>query len=126
GRPSYHQYYFGDYYATNYYQSGIYPYFTFHQSRYGYDPIYSHVAALNLRRDPNWSTQLRQAYIYRRDHVEARPPHTFVQQQKIVQNNTNIVRTSVVNNINNITINNVTNNNVVLAMSIKQITKVQN
>jgi hypothetical protein len=115
-RPAYHQYYFGDYYAAANYRAGIYPWFSFHQSRYGYDPIYSHVAALNVRGNPGWQNELRQAYLYRRDHPDARPPRTFIQQQQIVQNNT--VNNINVNNSRTI-VNNITNvRNVAIAQPI--------
>ena len=108
-RPSYHSYYFGDYYAPNQFQSGIYPWYSYHQSRYGYDPIYAHSSAINLRRDPRWVDQVHEVYRYRRDHPNARPPRTFIEQNQIVNNvNTqNSVRNVTVeqrqHNINNIT-----------------------
>ena len=72
-RPSYHHYYFGDYYASNNFQSGYYPWYSFHQSRYGYSPIFAHYAAVN-RRDRAWEDQLRTTYAYRTQHQDARPP----------------------------------------------------
>jgi hypothetical protein len=83
-RPSYHQYYFGDYYAPNYFQGGIYPWYSFHQSRYGYDPLFAQYAAPNLRRDPNWINELHQQYQFRREHPEARPARTFEAQRTVV------------------------------------------
>jgi hypothetical protein len=101
-RPSYGQYYFGDYYAPNNFSSGIYPSYSYHQSRYGYDPLYSYYAATNLRSNPNWATQQREAYLYRRDHADARPPQTYAAQQRINASVTNISNVSAVtNNINN-------------------------
>jgi hypothetical protein len=125
-RPRYHSYYFGDYYAPNQFQSGIYPWYSYHQSRYGYDPIYAHSSAINLRRDPRWVDQVHEVYRYRRDHPNARPPRTFIEQNQIVNNvNTqNSVRNVTVGNVNT-NINNITNVNdarqLVLARSIAQL-----
>src|SRR5581483_11187085 len=41
-RPQTGSYYFGDYYASNYLQAGYYPWFAFHSTRYGYDPLFAH------------------------------------------------------------------------------------
>ena len=82
-RPSYHSYYFGDYYASNNFQSGIYPWYAFHGSRYGYDPLYSYAAAQNFRTNPRWADELHQTYNYRREHPDARPPHTFVETRRL-------------------------------------------
>ncbi len=83
-RPAYHQYYFGDYYAPGYFQTGIYPWYSFHQSRYGYDPLFAQYAAPNLRRDPNWINELHQQYQFRREHPEARPSRTFEARRTVV------------------------------------------
>jgi len=72
-RPRYHHYYFGDYYAPSYYRKGIYPWFSPHAKRRGYDPIYAHQRWRN-RNDRNWETRLQATYQNRRNHVEARPP----------------------------------------------------
>jgi hypothetical protein len=76
-RPHYHHYYFGDYYAANYAQGGIYPWFAFHNSRLGYDPLFAHASSVYGQRDPQWASQLRESYLYRREHEAARPPRTF-------------------------------------------------
>jgi WXXGXW repeat (2 copies) len=78
-RPQYNHYYFGDYYADTYVRSGIYPWFAFHSSRYGYDPLYAHTNFVYSRRDPAWGREVRDAYFYRREHEAARPPRTFRQ-----------------------------------------------
>ena len=83
-RPSYHQYYFGDYYGQNNFQSGIYPWYSYHQSRYGYDPIYAQVAAVEGRRNPQWAQQMHEQYAYRREHEEARPARTFAAQRSAI------------------------------------------
>ncbi|AGA25514.1 YXWGXW repeat-containing protein [Singulisphaera acidiphila] len=100
-RPAYQQYCFGDYYAVTNFNSGIYPWYSYHQSRYGYDPLFSHYAAVHTRRDPRWVNGLHEEYRYRRDHPEARPARTFVQQQTIINNVTNVNVTNV--NVKNVT-----------------------
>lgn len=76
-RPRYHHYYFGDYYAAGYYQKGIFPWFSPHVRRHGYEPIYAHQRWLH-RRDLNWGKNLRSTYQERRRYEEARPPRTLV------------------------------------------------
>lgn len=114
-RPQNHQYYFGDYYGANNFQSGIYPYYAYHQSRYGYDPIYAHAAAIQGRDNPQWASQIHDQYVYRRQHPEARPPRTYIEQRNLLVNNTNINNT----NINNTNVNNV--RNVILARPLAQL-----
>lgn len=75
-RPGYRHYYFGDYYAPRYYQRGIYPWFSPHVRRYGYDPIYAH-QRWQHRRDRNWERNLHAQYQKRRDHEEFRPPRSL-------------------------------------------------
>ena len=111
-RPSYNQYYFGDYYAPNYAQAGIVPWYSFHQSRRGYDPIYSYYASAN-RNNPRWRDELHQQYEYRREHVDARPPRTFVQQQRVNIRQKNVTNVTTINNI-------ITNNNVEIGRPIGQ------
>jgi hypothetical protein len=113
-RPAYCHYYFGDYYATTYFSVGIYPWYSYHMSRFGYDPLYAHAYSINVVQNPHWAEQLHQAYRYRRENVDARPPHTWIQQTTIIKNQT------IVNNVTNI---NVTNNvrNVALAAPVTRI-----
>jgi hypothetical protein len=76
-RPAYGSYYFGDYYGANSFQSGIYPWYSYHQSRYGYDPLYAHYAAVNAAKNPHWLDEMHAHYQYMREHPDARPPHTY-------------------------------------------------
>ena len=80
-RPGYHHYYFGDYYATRYYRKGIFPWFSPHARRYGYDPIYAH-QRWKHRNNPHWERNLQRTYQLRREDRAARPPRTFQQQLK--------------------------------------------
>jgi len=81
-RPSYHHYYFGDYYAASYVQIGFYSSFSYHSGRHGYDPIYSH-QRWEHRQDREWEHRVETSYQYRRDHEAARPPRTWVAQRSI-------------------------------------------
>ena len=101
-RPSVNHYYFGDYYAAANFQAGIFPWYAFHESRYGYDPIFAHYAVTSIRTDPKWLDHLHEEYTYRRDHIEARPAHTFIEQQIVVNKVTNIEKVTVINKSTNI------------------------
>ena len=83
-RPRYHHYYFGDYYATRYYRKGIFPWFSPHARRYGYDPIYAH-QRWKHRNNPHWEKNLQKTYQLRRKSKAIRPPRTFREQRKIQQ-----------------------------------------
>jgi len=76
-RPRYQHYYFGDYFDHSYLTAGIYPWFSFHFSRHGYDPLYAHTNYVVSRSDPQWSANLRSVYLERRDTQSARPPRTY-------------------------------------------------
>ncbi|HKB01382.1 MAG TPA: hypothetical protein VKD90_04140, partial [Gemmataceae bacterium] len=78
-RPRFHHYCFGDFYADTYARSGIYPWFAFHNSRLGFDPLFAHTSFVFSRRDPTWVRDVREAFFFRREHEAARPPRTFRQ-----------------------------------------------
>src|SRR5262249_25202165 len=75
-RPRCGCYCFGDYYAPTYYQAGIYPWYSFHRSRVGFDPVFAYYRWFH-RRDRMWESRLAADFQYRRQHVEARPVHTY-------------------------------------------------
>ena len=75
-RPKYGHYYFGDYYAPRYRNRGYFVSYSYHSSRRGCDPIYSHYRWKN-RDVRNWERQRRDYYEFRRDHADARPPRTW-------------------------------------------------
>ena len=81
-RPRYQHYYFGDYYAASYQNAGFYPWFSYHSSRYGYDPIYAH-QRWQYRQDPQWETRVAADYRHRRDQEQARPPRTWADQRAL-------------------------------------------
>jgi WXXGXW repeat (2 copies) len=94
-RPHYHHYYFGDYYAASYYDAGFYPWFSFHDSHYGYDPIYAH-HRWEHRSDREWERRVEADFRHRRDHEDARPPRTFAaMKQTKSQDKSVIVATSL-------------------------------
>jgi hypothetical protein len=117
-RPAYGHYYFGDYYATTYVSVGITPWFSFHYQRACYDPVFAYYECHYRRIDPGWSVRIHADFTYRRDHVDARPPRTFVAQQTVINN---INKTKVIENktvIKNTNVNN--SGNLVLAKNIKE------
>jgi hypothetical protein len=88
------QYVFGDYYAQNFVSVGIVPWFSFSFSvgrPVYYDPLFSYYAVVNVRENPRWIVQAREAYVLRRDNVAMRPPRTYVEQVNI-QRNVSITR----------------------------------
>lgn len=87
-RPNYHHYYFGDYYASNYNTRGFYPWFSFNTRGRGYDPFYSHQRWQN-RQNRDWEGSVQARYKNRVEHEGARPPRTFVAQQKLSKSGAN-------------------------------------
>jgi len=71
-RRHYNHYYFGDYYDAHYYGTEIYPWFSLHFRRYGYDPIYAHQHWVH-RHDRQWESRLNKEFLNRRDHKDSRP-----------------------------------------------------
>ena len=78
-RPQYSHYYFGDYYAASYRESGYYASFSFQSGRHGYDPIYTHDRWQN-RQDPDWDRHVQANFNLRRDQEDARPRRTLAAQ----------------------------------------------
>ncbi len=76
-RPLTGSYYFGDYYADNYLRSGYYPWFAFHNTRYGYDPLFAHADWVYARQNIDWEAALRRVYYARRDQPAARPARLY-------------------------------------------------
>lgn len=98
-RPSYNQYYFGDYYDQRYDRLGFVPWTDFRYGRSVGDPLFSHYQWQN-RANPAWSRDLRGLYTARRENPAARPPRTLVQQNSVIQNITN--NTTNVTNVSNV------------------------
>jgi hypothetical protein len=83
-RPTRSVYCFGDYYEARYFDRGIYPSYAYHMSRYGYDPVFAYHRWEHVRHEPNWHERMRADYRYRRDHIDARPPHTYIATQQLI------------------------------------------
>jgi hypothetical protein len=116
-RPSWGCYYFGDYYASQYLGVGIFPWFQFHYSRFGFDPVSNFSLALNFG-NPGYLGGIQNNYIFLRNNPSARPPRTLVAQRNITINrNVNITR------INNTVIQNGRNNSAVIAQPITQLAR---
>jgi hypothetical protein len=81
-RPRYCHYYFGDYYAASYRGAGFVPWFAINTGRLGYDPIFAHNCWLH-RSDADWAHGQQIAFEHRRDHEDARPPHTWAIQKTL-------------------------------------------
>jgi hypothetical protein len=80
-RPAWGHYYFGDYYGEQHWHHGIYPAFSFHYSRHGYDPQFAYASWQFGQHDPHWIEEQRTHFLYLRRHEEARPPRTLAEQR---------------------------------------------
>lgn len=75
-RPRCGHYYFGDYYAPRYRESGFHASFSWHSGHRGYDPIYAY-DRWDHRSDRNWERRRSEDFNYYRDNENARPPRTW-------------------------------------------------
>jgi hypothetical protein len=75
--PRFCGYHFGDYYDSRYVKAGYYPWFAYHNSRYGYDPLLAHTRQTLTRTDAQWEQRVRANYYQRVENTSARPPHTY-------------------------------------------------
>jgi hypothetical protein len=83
------QYLFGNYYAQANVNVGILPWFSFSFSvgrPAFYDPLFSYYAVVNVRQNPQWIVQVREAYRMRVADVRLRPPVTYAEQVRITRN----------------------------------------
>jgi hypothetical protein len=81
-RPRYGHYYFGDYYGSNYSQSGFSPWFSYQSSRRGYDPIYAN-QRWKHRKDREWEHRAEANFRNLRDNENARPPRNWDAQTEL-------------------------------------------
>ena len=81
-RPGYGHYYFGDYYGSNYRSAGFSPWFSFHSSHRGYDPIYAN-QRWQHRHDREWEQRAKATFRSLRDNEDARPPRTWAAQREL-------------------------------------------
>jgi hypothetical protein len=105
--PGRHNYCFGDYFTDAYQKRGFVAWFDYHPTRRSYDAIYDHYRAEN-HGAPAWDRNLRELYHGRYNGDVPRPPHTIVEQQKVIQNIT-VNKTNNVNVIKNVNITKVQN-----------------
>jgi hypothetical protein len=96
--PGYGHYYFGDYYDAKYRRLGFEPWFAY-GSRH-HDPLFNYYHWQH-HGDASWERRLRDDYVARRDGHAPRPPHTFIEQNRVIQNN--FSNRHVVNNIKMVT-----------------------
>ena len=80
-RPGYGHYYFGDYYGSNYTDAGFSPWFSYHSSRRGYDPIYAN-QRWQHRQERDWEHRTKASFRNFRDNEDARPPRTWAAQRE--------------------------------------------
>jgi hypothetical protein len=81
-RPANCHYYFGDYFEPRYAESGFVPWIDYRVGRYAPDPMfiyYRHAFADS----PHWVQGLRELYVGRRENRIPRPPHNWVEQQRV-------------------------------------------
>jgi hypothetical protein len=81
-RPGSGHYYFGDYYGSNYENAGFSPWFSFHSSRRGYDPIYAN-QRWQHRQDRGWENRVEANFRNFRDNEDARPPRNWAAQRAL-------------------------------------------
>ncbi|MCP3694659.1 MAG: BcpO-related WXXGXW repeat protein, partial [Planctomycetaceae bacterium] len=92
-RPSYHHYYFGDYYGASYSSRRFYASFNFQSSGFGCDPFLTYYQWHFGRSGVNYTHRLRQSHSYFSRYQNQRPARTLRSQTNIVinqQNNTHV------------------------------------
>jgi len=98
-RPGAYSYYFGDYFDPRFARLGYRSWLDYRQVGAVPDPLFSYYRWQN-RGNANWLPGMRQLYTGRFNGTVARPPHTFAEQNTLVQNVRN--RTVNVTNINHV------------------------
>jgi hypothetical protein len=76
-RPSYHHYYFGDYYDDTYISIGIFPWLDVERRHGWYDPCFEYERWNHRRSEPQWEDRVRRDFVDRREHRDLRPAKTF-------------------------------------------------
>ncbi len=117
-------YYFGDYFTDQYQKRGFVAWFDYHPTKRSYDVLFDHYRT-EYRGAPEWDRNLRELYRGRYTGEVPRPPHTIVEQQKVIQNIT-VNKTSNVNVIKNVNITNVQNVSVLAPLKEVRNVKVTN
>ena len=83
--PAFQDYCFGDYYANQYQQAGIYPWYSVGTGAYLYDPIFAYRSWYDGRRNPRWRDELRQRYDRLVKNPALRPPRTWRDEQRLAR-----------------------------------------
>jgi hypothetical protein len=117
-------YYFGDFFTDRYQKRGFVAWFDYHPTRRSYDVFFDHYRT-EFRAAPSWGRNLRELYRARYSGEVPRPPHTIVEQQKVIQNIT-VNKTTNVNVIKNVNITNVQNVSVLAPLKEVKNVKVTN
>jgi hypothetical protein len=76
-RPWNSHYYFGDYYAPNYWGLGYYPSFAFHSTALGWDPVFAHASWTHRDHARDWLEDRRNRFRRLQAQPDARPPRTL-------------------------------------------------
>ena len=76
-----HHYHFGDYYDAGYARRGYMPWVDYRIRTTAYDPLFAYYRWEN-RSTAQWDTNLRAVYASRRDNQGARPPRTYLEQER--------------------------------------------
>lgn len=102
-QPRYNHYVFGDFYDQRFLSVGIFPWFSItHVSGprrpFYHDPLFAYYSAINAPGNPGWAAARRADYAFRRDNIASRPPRTYIEQTRMVQNNITINRNVTVVN----------------------------
>jgi hypothetical protein len=83
-RPATGTYYFGDYFAPENAQRGIFPWYLVNRVQgYNYDPLFSYDRWFYRNRDPGWLRNMQSWQVYYRDNPAARPPRTMTAQSAL-------------------------------------------
>jgi hypothetical protein len=90
---------FGDYFDARFARAGFVPWTDYRLGRQTFDPDFAY---LRHFQGPQWERGMRDLFAARREGSIARPPHTLVQQQQVIQNITT-------NNQQNVTVNKILN-----------------
>jgi hypothetical protein len=82
--PSRHHYFFGDYFTDAYAKRGFVAWIDYRPTKRSWDPIYEHYRS-EFHGDQAWDRNLKDLYRGRFAGDIPRPPHTFREQEKVIQ-----------------------------------------
>jgi hypothetical protein len=98
--PARHCYFFGDFFEDRFRTAGFVAWIDYRPTRHSIDPCFAFYRQ-EFRSDPAWDRNLHNLYRARFAGEVPRPPHTFAEQQKVIQTLT-VNRTANVNVFKNI------------------------